>query len=204
VVSKPRITTLAGDLGRCLDASARGIRLKAHLMSTDEPNADLTRPLMDAVTLFQRLGIDYALVGGLAAMYYGRARFTEDVDVIAAGDHESVLAIHEDAMRESGFDPGYTWKLYHESGVEIDVWKDAFTDEMVARAREATLAGRHILIVEVHDLIAMKLRAQRPQDDYDVSEILKHTAVDDATVRQRVTDEQYSHYLDIKRRTRQE
>ena len=177
------------------------MRLKARLMSTDEPNADLTRPLMDAVTLFQTLGIDYALAGGLAAMYYGRARFTEYMDFIAAGDHEAILAVNEKAMREAGFDPGCTWKLYHETGVEIGVWKGPFTDGMVSRAREATLAGRRIMIVEVHDLIAMKLRAQRPQDDYDVSEVLKHTAVDDAAVRQRVTDEQYDHYLGIKRRT---
>lgn len=157
-------------------------------------------PLLDVVGLFNELGIGYALVGGVAAMYYGRTRFTEDVDFVAAGGHEDVLRSNPDAMRRHHFDPGCTWKLYHDSGVDIDIWKDEHADGIVSRAKEIALAGTTVRIADPHDLIAMKLRAGRIQDDYDVSEILKGTAIDDAIVDRRVTPEQFQHYLAVKKR----
>ena len=54
--------------------------------------ASLAAPLLDAVEMFTQLKIPYALIGGLAAMVYGRARFTEDIDFVAASAHEAVLA----------------------------------------------------------------------------------------------------------------
>lgn len=193
----------SGDhLAACLERIERArTNRRALLMDQNPQPPDLTRALLDAASLFETLRIPYALIGGLAAMYYGRARFTEDVDFIAAADHESVLAANPDAMRRFGFDPGCTWKLYHGTGVEIDIWKDDHTDAMIARAATVSLAGHPLPIVDAHDLIAMKLRANRPQDDYDISEVLKHVAVDDGRVRDLVDREAYEHYLDIKRRT---
>ena len=161
------------------------------------------RPLLDAVALFEELGIAYALIGGVASMYYGRARFTEDLDFVAASGHRDAFDRNGDAMRRHGFDPSSTWKLYHQSGVEIDLWKDEFSDEIVRRAVEAELVGRRVRVAEPHDLIAMKLRAGRLQDDYDISEILRGpTAVDDAVVQARVTPEQFAHYLSVKQRVK--
>lgn len=171
-------------------------------MSESDPQADLTKALLDAVRLFEALGIGYALVGGLAAMYYGRARFTEDVDFIATDDHEDKLKANPQTMRQHQFDPTCTWKLYHDSGVQIDLWKDTFVKDMVARASEVTMAGQRVRIVEVHDLVAMKLRANRVQDDYDISEILTHTSLDDSLVRQRVTAEQHAHLIEIRNRNK--
>ena len=166
-----------------------------------EHHADLTRPLLDAVALFETLDISYALVGGLAAMYYGRQRFTEDVDFIAAAQYEDVLAGQAAAMRRHHFDPSCTWKLYHESGAQIDIWKDRYSGDMIGRATTVVLAGQPIRVVEMHDLIAMKLRADRPQDDYDISQIIQHQSIDDNVVRSRVDDPQFQHYLAIKQRT---
>jgi hypothetical protein len=90
--------------------------------------------------------------------------------------------------------------LYHDSGVEIDIWKDEHSDAIVARARDADLAGRRVRVADPHDLIAMKLRARRLQDDYDVSEILRHTPIDDMTVEARVSPDEFAHYLAIKKR----
>ena len=90
----------------------------------NEPNGTqvpYTQPLIDAVSLFEELKIGYALAGGVAAMYYGRARFTEDLEFVAASGHMDVLAANADAMRRHRFDPASTWKLYHESGVDIDM-----------------------------------------------------------------------------------
>ncbi|MEM6394316.1 MAG: nucleotidyltransferase [Planctomycetota bacterium] len=139
---------------------------------------DLTAALLDAIALFRELKIRYALVGGLAAMLYGRARYTEDVDFVAQPDHESILASHPDVMERHGFDHECTWKLYHRSGIEIDLWKDKHAADTVDRARRKKIAGRFAKVAEVHDLIAMKLRAGRPQDDYDITEILKAQTID--------------------------
>jgi len=161
----------------------------------------LLQPLQDAVALFTALQIPYALIGGIAAMVYGRSRFTEDVDFVAAADHEKILAANPDIMRQHHFNPASTWKLYHDSGIEIDIWKDEYSDQIAARARTIQFHGRAVRIADVYDLVAMKLRADRPQDDYDISEILKKTSLDEALLQQRVTPEQFQRFLDIKKRT---
>lgn len=171
-------------------------------MGDDAQQSDLTRAMLDAAALFEFLGIRFALIGGLAAMYYGRSRFTEDADFIAASGFEKMLEANPDKMRRHHFDASCTWKLYHDSGLEIDIWKDRFVDDMLTRALPVTLAGRSIPMVEVHDLIAMKLRADRPQDDYDVSEIIKRIQVDDDRIKAMVNTEQFEHYQRIQRRIR--
>ena len=158
------------------------------------------QPLIDAVSLFEELKIGYALAGGVAAMYYGRARFTEDLDFVAAAGHMDQLAANPEVMRRHHFDSASTWKLYHESGVEVDIWKDEHADEIISRAQEVELAGRTVRIADPHDLSAMKLRAGRLQDDYDISEILRGRPIDEARVRSSVTAEEFKHFLDVKRR----
>jgi len=172
------------------------------LMTQPQPPSDLTQALLDAVALFEELDIGYALVGGIAAMYYGRSRFTEDADFVAAAGHEPTLAAHGDAMCKHHFDPDCTWKLYHASGAQIDLWKDEHSDGIVHRAREASIAGRTIRIADPHDLIAMKLRADRPQDDYDISEIVRRQPIDDDLLRMAVTADQFSAFERIRRRIR--
>src|SRR5687768_403634 len=122
------ITRSAGDLGACLDRMSYGAAMRRALMA--EPVGDevpYARPLLDAVELFEELRIGYALVGGVASMYYGRARFTEDLDFVAETGHGERLEQSPDAMQRHRFDSSCTWKLYHDSGVEIDLWKDQFS-----------------------------------------------------------------------------
>lgn len=169
----------------------------------DSPiNLSLYQPLEDAIELFNALQIPYALIGGIAAMVYGRARFTEDVDFVAAANHQAVLSSHPEVMRQCRFYPESTWKLYHDSGVEMDIWKDEFSDQIANRAVMIEFRGKPIRIAERHDLIAMKLRADRPQDDYDISEMIKNGHVDESVLRQRTTPGQFHHYLEIKKRVR--
>src|SRR5947208_8816669 len=112
----------AGDLAACLVRMSRGAGFRRALMAESGDQVPYAKPLLDAVELFEHLGIGYALIGGVAAMYYGRARFTEDLDFVAVAGHADVLSKHGGEMREHHFDPSSTWKLYHESGVEIDPW----------------------------------------------------------------------------------
>ena len=73
-------------------------------MQPAESPDDLTAPLRDAVALLDELSIEHAVVGGVAAMIHGRARYTDDVDLIAAPDHEAKLAANPEAMQHWRFD----------------------------------------------------------------------------------------------------
>ena len=190
------------DLDACLTKMDRGrIYTRTVRMEPHQAFEGYAQPLRDAVALFEKLGLRYALAGGLAAMLYGRARFTEDVDFVLVGGHLEVFAAHRAELERHHFDPHCTYMLHHTSGVQIDIWKDEHADAIVARARPIQWAGQQIQVADPHDLIAMKLRAGRFQDDYDVSEILRHTAIDHETVRRLVTPEQFEHYGSIRRRT---
>ena len=190
-----------GDLDACFERIAHGTAFRSALMGDQEHAPSLSQPLLDAVALFEHLVLGYALVGGVAAMYYGRQRFTEDVDFVVVPGHMDVLAANSGIMKKHHFDPSCVFKLYHDSGVDVDLWKDQFASEIIERAGTAELAGARIRIADPHDLIAMKLRAGRIQDDYDISEVIKGTPIDAQTVEQRVTPEQFSHFLEIKRRS---
>lgn len=183
-----------------LDLIERSAAFQRELTMQTGGHGGLTRPMLDAVALFEAVGVGYALVGGIASMVYGRARFTLDVDFVAESGHETKLAAAPETMRRFHFDPSYTWKLYHESGVDIDLWKDSHADAIVRCAVLQTLSGRSIRIAEPHDLIAMKLRADRAQDLYDIAEILKHQPIMDDRIRERVDEAQFARFLEIRRR----
>ncbi len=127
------------DLSIVMDRVARGRAMQKALLM-EPSNEPTTQPLLDAVALFERLGIRYALIEGIAAMYYGRARFTEDVDFVAESLHDSILADNPTAMVEHRFDPACTYKLYHTSGVDIDLWKDEFVHRSIALAMSRSRA----------------------------------------------------------------
>lgn len=180
-----------------------GRALKAEILMTNKPelNVPYLQPALDAIALFEELRIGYALVGGVAAMYYGRPRFTEDIDFVAATGHGEVLSAHPEALERHHFAADCTYKLHHQSGVQVDVWKDEFTDDVVNRSIEVPIGGRTCRLVEPHDLIAMKLRAHRLKDDYDVLEIFRHNPIDEKRLRSLVTVEQFTHFESIKLRT---
>jgi hypothetical protein len=189
-----------GNLDVCLERIAYGTAFRSALMGGQEQPA-LRQPMIDAVGLFQHLQLGYALVGGVAAMYYGRRRFTEDVDFVVAPGHMDVLAANSTIMKEHHFDPSCTHMLYHDSGVDIDIWKDEFSIAIIERSKDAELGGVRVRIADPHDLIAMKLRAGRIQDDYDISEVIKFTPIDESIVQQHVSPQQFAHFLEIKRRS---
>ncbi|MEM6459807.1 MAG: hypothetical protein AAF710_10510 [Planctomycetota bacterium] len=193
---------MAAPLPEALDRARRGRASTRRLTVADAEthDADLSEALHDAVSLFRELKIGYALVGGLAAMVHGRSRYTEDVDFVAEPGHESVLADNSEAMSRYGFDPACTWKLYHGSGIAIDLWKDDHAAGVVERAVRRKLGPRFAKVAEPHDLIAMKLRADRPQDDYDISQVLSRQPIDDAVVRRRVTPGQFRRFRAIRKR----
>ncbi|MEL7087766.1 MAG: hypothetical protein AAGL98_04890 [Planctomycetota bacterium] len=196
---------MAAPLTEAVRQSVRGRRSTRRLTmskrkSQDELAGDLAQALQDAVNLFRELGIGYALIGGLAAMVHGRSRYTEDVDFVADPGHDETLASHPDVMEKHRFDPSCTWKLYHRSGVTIDLWKDEHAAGIVKRAVRRKLGNRFAKVAEPHDLVAMKLRADRPQDDYDIAQIIAAQDLDSTRLKPLVTAAQFRRFTAIGKR----
>jgi hypothetical protein len=199
----PHHHVIVRPLNACLEQIQRGKALRRSFMPnlialpTDNP---LLQPLLDIVQLFTALQIPYALISGIAAMLYGRARFTDDVDFVASAGHQDVRAANPDAMRKFHFDPSSTRELHHDSRVEIDIWKDEHTDGIAARGKELEFQSHIVRVADVHDLIAIKLRAGRLQDDYDIGEIVRSTSIDESTLRQLISPSQFERFHQIRLR----
>jgi hypothetical protein len=177
-------------LGAILDRMDYGRALKGELLMNGKPDSwvPYAQPLLDAVALFAELNIGYALIGAIAAMYYGRSRFTEDVDFVVSG-------IGVPPMETIGETP-----ILLNSGFQIDLWNDEHANEIIERAVDVALAGKPIHIIEPHDLIAMKLRAGRLKDDYDISQIVLTTAIDETRLATLISTEQFVHFSEIRKR----
>jgi len=196
---------MAAPLTEAVRQSVRGRRSTRRLTmskrkSQDDLAGDLAQALQDAVNLFRELGIGYALIGGLAAMVHGRSRYTEDVDFVAEPGHDALLDSDSEVMKKHRFDPSCTRKLYHRSGIKIDLWKDEHAAGIVERAVRRKLGDRFAKVAEPHDLVAMKLRADRPQDDYDIAQIIEAQDLDPTRLKALVTATQFRRFTAIGKR----
>ena len=141
------------------------------------------RNLVDALNAAE---VDYALCGGLAVVVYGYARMTKDIDILVLEDDlERVkeLAGACGFTIESGlirFEVGTEqeqriYRLLKVIEEEIlmldlvlagpslaDVWQDRETAEW---------GDRQVQIVSANGLTKMKMRAGRPQDIVDLTEL---------------------------------
>ncbi|MBX3039191.1 MAG: hypothetical protein KF789_00615 [Bdellovibrionaceae bacterium] len=155
--------------------------------------------LKDVVTRFDEAGIEYFLVGSLATMYYGRPRFTQDVDLVVRIKARQVPeflkafpideyycppkeVIQDEVGRKGRFN------LFNQSsGVKIDVVIDKETDfyasEFSRRQQVEMVPGTHIFIASPEDLILKKLdyfrEGQSEKHLSDIRDILMNVQVDD-------------------------
>jgi predicted nucleotidyltransferase len=120
---------------------------------------------------------------------------------VAVTGHMDVFAAHPTEMEKFHFDPTCTYKLYHQSGVQVDLWKHQHADRIVANSHPIELAGRKIQMVDLLDLICMKLRAHRLKDDYDISQIIQTNEIDQERLRSLVKPDEFAWFLEIKKRT---
>lgn len=147
------------------------------------PVADL---LADLGTAFAAVDVEWFLFGAQAAIVYGVARLTADVDVTArvpAGLPNAALA---DALERHGFrrrfdspalmDAGRVLPFVHDATalpVDVVLSGPGLEDEFFARANRHDLDGVGVPVVEVSDLIVMKVLASRPKDLEDVATLLR-------------------------------
>lgn len=123
---------------------------------------DKLSAIVDAVTVFERAGVDYALIGGLAVgIRTGVPRATLDVD-FAIPTHADRRALAEE-MQRAGFSSrgefAHSMNFQQRSGEPVQLAFDPQFDPMIARAEPVQLDDLVLRVVTKDDLVAMKRRA---------------------------------------------
>ena len=140
--------------------------------------------------------VDFVICGGVAAALHGGSRVTFDLDVVprlepascraavdflwAAGGRpripESLDHIRDvDQIRRWREDKGMLALNFRspDGSTEVDFLvseSDAF-DALKSRATAVDVEGRTFFVAAIDDLIAMKRRAGRPQDLFDIAQL---------------------------------
>jgi predicted nucleotidyltransferase len=152
------------------------------------------RPPLDAGEILRRLverGVDFVVIGGIAAVLHGSARNTFDLDICFATDDVNLAALGDVLLalgarlkgveEEVPFVPDRRTLRQVElltlvtSLGELDVLArppgaPAY-EELRRRADRYDLGGFNVLVASVDDLIAMKETAGRPKDLLDIEEL---------------------------------
>jgi len=147
----------------------------------------MEQALLRAVTAFDRAGLDYALMGGLASAAMGRDRHTHDVDLfVAPGDREEALAVLARAgFRTERTDPEWLYKAFW-NDVLVDVifvskGGIVLDDEARRHRRGVDIRGRRVQALGPEDLLVVKALAHAehvPRHWYDGLGILAGVPMD--------------------------
>lgn len=134
---------------------------------------DLIAALRSVVTAFEAEGIEYALVGSVAAAAWGVARTTRDVDLVAVIDRaqldrflatidRSELYVAGSAARDA-LDVGGSFNVIHTAGGgKVDIFVppagDPFTQSRIARRSRLDVLGVMAWVATPEDVVLAKLR----------------------------------------------
>lgn len=158
--------------------------------------------LKDVVTRFNKSGIEYFLVGSMASMYYGRPRFTQDLDLVVrikarqVSEFEKLFPIeeyyappkevlHDEISRKGSFN------LIHQgTGIKVDIVLDKETEfyksEFSRKQKVEIAPGLEIYIASPEDVILKKLDFYREGKSEkhltDIREIIMETKVDNSYI----------------------
>lgn len=164
--------------------------------------ANLLKPLADLGRWLHSVHAQAVVVGGVAASFLGRPRFTQDIDALAIlseGEWEAAIATAAAHGIEPRIDDplGFARRsrvllLRHkESAIDIDVILGglSFEENAVVQGRTYSVSGVNVRLPRVEDLLIMKAVAHRPRDMQDIEGLLDaHPDTDVSSVRQWVSE----------------
>jgi predicted nucleotidyltransferase len=148
--------------------------------------SDLTDTLRHLAGMFDEMGVQYAVMGGIAVRVYGIPRPTYDVDFTAAVERGRLpelflLAEQRGYTVPEAYASGWVdqvaglplvkLRLYLAgNGVDIDIFlaESAYQRSVLSRAREVRIDSLCVWTVSPEDLILLKLLAHRPRDIADI------------------------------------
>ena len=163
------------------------------------PIADL---LADLSRGFAAAGIRWYLFGAQAAIVYGVARLTADVDVTAQAPADLTTTAWLPAIEAHGFERRFTdpqfiaqtrvVPLVHAAtGLPVDIVLagPGLEEEFLDRAVMHSIDGVAVPVIQVCDLIVLKILAGRAKDIEDVTALLRIQAgaIDEQRIRSILT-----------------
>jgi Nucleotidyltransferase of unknown function (DUF6036) len=151
-------------------------------------------PALDAIELLRRLtarGVDFVVIGGIAAVLHGSARVTQDLDVCFAADDANLSALGAVLVdlhaRLRGVEEEVPFVADAHTLRRAEVLTLVTTlgaldvlarpsgaptyERLRRRAERFELEGFTVLVAAIDDLIAMKQAAGRAKDLADVAEL---------------------------------
>jgi hypothetical protein len=142
--------------------------------------------LADLVRAFDALAMPWYVFGAQAAIVYGVARLTADVDVTVRAPDGVSATTWLPAVEACGFSRRFTDPAFAEqsrvlplvhttTGLPVDIVLagPGLEDEFLARAVSLSVDGVRVPVVEVSDLVILKVLAARPKDVEDVVTLLR-------------------------------
>jgi predicted nucleotidyltransferase len=143
----------------------------------------LNSDFRDLLSLLNRYGVRYLIVGGYAVMLYTEPRYTKDLDVVIGTQPEELEGVRR-ALEEFGFPmsddaaaklalPNRMIKIGHPpSRINIPNEIEGVPfDEAWHRRGVIDVEGVQAPFISLQDLIAAKRAAGRPQDLLDLAEL---------------------------------
>jgi len=158
------------------------------------PVADL---LADLAHAFDTLGLRWYLFGAQAAIVYGVARLTADVDVTVQTSG-TPTEIWLAGVEQHGFERRFVDQTFVDrtrvmpvahlaTGLPVDIVLagPGLEEEFLRRAVVQSVDGVEVPVVELTDLLILKMIASRPKDLEDVVMLLRihGEAIDDTRLR---------------------
>ncbi|MDA0832616.1 MAG: hypothetical protein O2955_18995 [Planctomycetota bacterium] len=146
--------------------------------------------LRNMADTFERMGISYAVIEGIAVRAYGIPRPTYDVDFILSVSREGFSDVF-DAIEEQEFSvpevyrtgrvdqvaemPLVKIRFYlKDRGVDADIFlaETPFQQEILTRRQRAETMDGTLWLASPEDIVLLKLLANRTRDRSDVQDIL--------------------------------